>query len=676
MKMQNAFYPHLFQPLDFGFLQLRNRVLMGSMHTGLEEAPDGFKRMAAFYGLRAKHEAGLIITGGVAPNRAGWVSPFSIRLSKSSQVSEHQLITDAVHQENGAICMQILHAGRYGHHPLAVAPSAIKSPISRFKPWALSKRGIKNTIDDFANCAFLAQQAGYDGVEIMGSEGYLINEFIAPATNKRQDEWGGKFENRVRFALEILRAVRAKCGQNFLIVFRLSMLDLVEGGSTWEEVVLLAKLLETNGANMLNTGIGWHESRVPTIATLVPRASFTWVTEKLKPEITIPIITTNRINNPETAEIIIATGQADMVSMARPFLADPEIVTKSKIGKAKEINTCIACNQACLDHIFKRKTATCLVNPRACNETVLPPTTKALHVKKVLIIGAGPAGINAAIEAASNGHDVTICEASDAIGGQFKLAAQIPGKEEFKESLRYFDTMIEKLEIKLLLNTKVDSNFVRDAHFEQVIISSGVRPRIPAIPGVELPHVIRYDELISGKKQAGKRVVILGAGGIGFDVATMLAHGKSASPEEDYAATWGIDKNFNQRGGLTKSSPVKSEHRIYLLQRSEGKLGAKLGKTTGWIHRSFLKKQGVVFMSDLQYKTITSEGIVIIKDGQDQLIEADSIILCTGQESNNELAGELEAAGISFQIIGGAKLAGELDAQRAIREGIEAALRI
>jgi len=673
MMNQHSLYPNLFKPLDFGFLKLRNRVLMGSMHTGLEEAENGFERMAAFYGIRAKHEAGLIITGGVAPNRAGWVSPFSIRLTKNAQVNDHRKITDAVHVEGGAICMQILHAGRYGYHPLSVAPSAIKAPISKFSPWALSKRGVRNTISDFAKCAALAKAAGYDGIEIMGSEGYLLNEFIAPITNHRKDEYGGSFENRVRFPLAIVDAIRQSCGSDFLIVFRLSMLDLVEGGSTWEEVVNLAVLLEKAGVNMINTGIGWHEARIPTIATMVPRASFTWITAKLKPEVSIPLITTNRINSPEVAEAVLTKGEADMISMARPFLADPEIVSKSRAGRANEINTCIACNQACLDHIFERKTATCLVNPRACNETILPEPETLKNAKKILVVGSGPAGMSCAVEAAKWGHQVVLCESSEAIGGQFKLASKIPGKEEFRETLRYFSTMIQKLSIELRLNTRVDEVFFEKEKFDHIVFSSGVTPRIPVIPGVDLPHVIRYDDLISGRKVAGKRVAIIGAGGIGFDVATFLSTESDNVPEH-FQKEWGIDTSYSNRGGIDKAEMPKSERLIYLLQRSKGKPGERLGKTTGWIHRAVLKKKGVITMNDLNYKAILPLGIMIVKDGLEKLLEVDSVILCSGQISNNELALKLQSKGRKISIIGGALMAGELDAQRAIREGMEAAL--
>ena len=646
---------------------------MGSMHTGLEESDNGFEKMAVFYAERAKHEVGLIVTGGVAPNREGWLTPFGIKLTNRREVKHHQLITKAVHDEDGKICLQILHAGRYAYHPFNVAPSSIKAPISKFKPRALNNYGIRRTIKSFVNCAKLAKEGGYDGVEVMGSEGYLINQFIAPRTNKRSDEWGGSFENRVKFPLEIVNGIRKECGDEFIIIFRLSMLDLVEEGSTWEEVVLLAKALEKAGVNLINTGIGWHEARVPTIATSVPRGAYTWISERLKKEISVPIITTNRINMPQVAEDILSSGQADMISMARPFLADPEILSKSSQGRANEINTCIACNQACLDHIFKQKTATCLVNPRACRETEFSeekhPTSKS-----VLVIGAGPAGLSCAIEAAKNGHRVTLVEASDAIGGQFKLAQEIPGKEEFRETLRYFNTMLLKYNVNVQLSTRATLELIKAGKYDEIVLSTGVKGRKTGIQGEELPIAVAYERLLSGQVKPGTKVGIIGAGGIGFDVATYL----SATPKEHdvngFLQSWGVDVDYKQRGALNPSPEMQSSEReVYMFQRKEGKLGSRLGKTTGWIHRSYLKLKKVNMISGVQYESIAENGLHYSINGKSEFLELDQIVICAGQKSVIELVSELESNSIDHRIIGGAKFAGELDAQRAIREGIELA---
>ncbi len=674
MNISKPLYPHLLQPLDLGFVTLKNRVLMGSMHTGLEEEKDGFHRMAAYFAARAEGGVGLIVTGGVAPNRAGWVAPFSLRLAKASQVEEHRLITDAVHRADGKICMQILHAGRYGYHPLCVAPSTIKAPINRFKPRALSDRGVRSTIRDFVTCATLARDAGYDGVEIMGSEGYLINEFIARKTNLREDQWGGSFNNRIRFPLEIVRGVRQAVGPNFIIIYRLSMLDLVKGGSTWEEVVMLAKEIEQVGATLINTGIGWHEARVPTIATMVPRAGFTWVTKRLMGQVGIPLITTNRINMPEVAEAVLAEGCADMVSMARPFLADPDWVRKAKEGRSLEINTCIGCNQACLDHIFARQSATCLVNPRACRETIMP-FVKTAAAKKVAVVGAGPAGLACAVTAAARGHQVTLFEASGEIGGQFRLARQIPGKGEFAETLRYYQQQVQLNGVSMRL--QVAPTAAELQAFAEIVISTGVKPRPIDIQGSEGTNVSLYPEVITGRKLVGARVAIIGAGGIGFDMATFLLHERSG-PETPAAfmGAWGVDMEYGGEGGLGEVRREAPARTIYLLQRKTSKPGVRLGKTTGWIHRSILKKNGVKMLIGVEYLAVTAEGLRIRHEGREQLLEVDDVVVCAGQMSELGLAKELDALGMRYHLIGGALKAGELDAKRAIAQGTEVADRL
>lgn len=672
-------YPNLLRPLDLGFTQLKNRVLMGSMHTGLEETKDGFNKMAAYFAERAKGQVGLIVTGGIAPNRAGWVKPFSAKMSTTSEAKKHLVVTKAVHEEGGKIAMQILHAGRYGYHPFSVSPSKKKSPITPFKPWRLTERGIKNTISDFAETTALAREAGYDGVEIMGSEGYLINQFIAARTNNREDQWGGSYENRIRLPLEIIRQCRQKVGNDFILIYRLSMLDLVQGGSTWEEIVHLAKEVEKAGATIINTGIGWHEARVPTIATMVPRAAFSWVTHNLKGEVNIPLITSNRINMPDVAERVLAQGHADMVSMARPFLADSFWVEKAMQEREDEINTCIGCNQACLDHIFKNKRATCLVNPRACYETELnyiPTDTK----KRIAVVGAGPAGLAAATVAAQRGHTVDLFEASGEIGGQFNMAKRIPGKEEFYETIRYFNRQIELTGVNLHLHKKVSSNDLIQGNYDEVIVATGVTPRIINLEGENHKKTLTYIELLYQQKPVGAKVAIIGAGGIGFDVAEYLAHsGQSTSLSiPAFMEEWGVDQSFSARGGLKQETPVPhpTAREIYLLQRSEGKLGGKLGKTTGWIHRSSLKKKQIKMIPNVRYQKIDDQGLHITVGGEPQLLDVDNVIICAGQIPLRNLLEPLQQAGISTHLIGGADEAAELDAKRAIDQGSRLAARL
>jgi 2,4-dienoyl-CoA reductase (NADPH2) len=670
-------YPHLLAPLDLGFTTLPNRVLMGSMHTGLEETKNGFQRMAAYFAERARGGVGLIVTGGVAPNRQGWVSPFAAKLTTVREAKKHKIVTEAVHAEGGKICMQILHAGRYGYHPLAVGPSAIQSPISPFKPWKLSQRGIRNTIDDFVRCARLAQEAGYDGVEVMGSEGYLINEFIVSKTNKRTDEWGGSFENRTRFPVEIVQRIREKVGPNFIIIYRLSMLDLVDDGSTWEEVETLAKKIEAAGATLINTGIGWHEARVPTIATMVPRAGFAWVTKRLMGKVGIPLITTNRINMPDVAEKVLAEGCADMVSMARPFLADSDFVKKAREGRVDEINTCIACNQACLDHTFKRKIASCLVNPRACHETELN-FLPAKNKKKIAIVGAGPAGLSAATAAAQRGHEVHLFEASGETGGQFNMAKRIPGKEEFYETLRYFNRQLELTGVRLHLNTRATPEMLAEQGFQEVILATGVSARKAGIEGEDHPKALTYIDVLLRKKPVGKSVAIVGAGGIGFDVAEFLTQ-DGVSPSQNvelFMEEWGVDMDYENRGAVAKPHPEPPAREIWLLKRSKGKHGASLGKTTGWIHRSSLKMKKVKMLAEVQYLKIDGEGLHISHEGKTRVLPVDNVVICAGQNSMRELFEPLQAKGIPVHLIGGASIAAELDAKRAIREGAELAVRL
>ena len=671
--MSGSRYPHLLAPLDLGFVTLRNRVLMGSMHTGLEEAADGFARMAAFYAERARGGVGLIVTGGIAPNFAGRVEPRASQLSFGWQVGKHRSITDAVHTAGGKIALQILHAGRYAYHPLSVAPSALRSPITPFKPRALTRWGVDRTIGDYVSCAELAQQAGYDGVEIMGSEGYLINEFVAPRTNQRDDAWGGPFANRIRFPVEIVRRTRERVGPNFIVIYRLSMLDLIEGGSTWDEVVALAQAVEAAGATIINTGIGWHEARVPTIATMVPRAAFAWVTRRLMGSVRIPLIATNRINDPDVAEAVLARGDGDMISMARPFLADPDFVVKAEQGRADEINTCIGCNQACLDQIFSREIASCLVNPRACHETkiVMRP---AAQKKRIAVVGAGPAGLACATTAAEAGHRVSLFDASREIGGQFNLALRIPGKDEFAETLRYYRRMIERTGVELTLDRCVGAADL--AGFDHVVLATGIVPRIPAIPGIDHPKVAGYTDIVMGRREAGRRVAIIGAGGIGFDVGEFLTHHGGHDETHEYCAEWGIDVEYRERGGIKAAADRPPAREVSLLQRKSSKVGEGLAKTTGWIRRTLLKKRGVTMLAGVVYERIDDDGLHIRVDGAMRVLDVDTIVVCAGQEPRRELVDPLRGAGVPITLIGGADVAMELDARRAIAQGTDVALRL
>jgi 2,4-dienoyl-CoA reductase (NADPH2) len=672
-------YKHIFEPLDLGFTTIKNRVLMGSMHTGLEEEKNGFDRLAAFYAERAKGGVGLIVTGGMAPSVRGWLVPFSSRMSTKKHAKKHQVITEAVHENGGKICMQILHAGRYGYHPLNVAPSAIKSPITPFKPKKLSNNGVKRTIKNFAKSASLAKVAGYDGVEIMGSEGYLINQFIVERTNQRTDEWGGNYANRMKFAVEIIKAVREAVGEEFIIIYRLSMLDLVEKGSSWEEIVQLGKAIEKAGANIINTGIGWHEARIPTIATSVPRAAFTWITERMKQEVSIPLITSNRINMPSVAEKVLAEGHADMISMARPFLADADWVNKAAEEKEDEINTCIACNQACLDHIFNKKVASCLVNPRACHETEFDYAPASIK-KKLAVIGAGPAGLTAATIAAQRGHDVTLYDDHKEVGGQFNIAKQIPGKEEFYETIRYFKKQIELHNVTLKLNKRITADELLQEDFEEVILATGIKPRTPKIEGIEHEKVLSYLDVLKHKKPVGKRVAVIGAGGIGFDVSEYLSHeGESTSQNIDaWLTEWGIDKTLEARGGIENMKPKfhGSPREIFMFKRSKGKFGGNLGKTTGWIHRTNLKKKRVSFIGEVQYNKIDDQGLHYTQNEEAKVLEVDNVVICAGQTPLKELLDPLQAKGMTVHVIGGADIAAELDAKRAIDQGSRLAAKL
>lgn len=670
-------YPNLLAPLDLGFTTLKNRVLMGSMHTGLEELPDGPERMAAFYAERAAAGVALIVTGGIAPNEKGVVYRGASVLNQPQQVAHHRIVTEAVHQAGGKIALQILHTGRYSYQPQPVAPSALQAPINPFSPAALTHQEVEQTIADFANCAALAQQAGYDGVEVMGSEGYLINQFLVSRTNQRTDQWGGSFSNRMRFAVEIVRAVREATGSEFILIYRLSMLDLVEDGSSWQEIEQLAVAIEQAGATLINTGIGWHEARIPTIATMVPRAGFSWVTRKLMGKVKIPLITTNRINDPAVAEQVLADGCADMVSMARPFLADAAFVQKAAEGRADEINTCIGCNQACLDQIFDHKLTSCLVNPRACRETEMPLIATATP-KKLAVVGAGPAGLAFATTAASRGHQVTLFDAAEQIGGQFNIAKQIPGKEEFHQTLRYFRRQLALNEVELKLGQQVQPQDLSD--FDEVILACGIVPRMPAIAGIEHAKVVNYLDVLRDKKPVGQRVAIIGAGGIGFDVAEYLSqHGTSSSLDPAaFNREWGIDSQLEKRGGLSAQGPEvpASPRQIFLLQRKTSKVGEGLGKTTGWIHRTSLALRGVKMLNSVSYQRIDDEGLHILRAEQESCLPVDTVVICAGQEPRRELQQPLLEMGKTVHLIGGADVAAELDARRAIDQGTRLAMAL
>ncbi|MFI7326076.1 FAD-dependent oxidoreductase [Streptomyces rubiginosohelvolus] len=665
-------YPTLLSPLDLGFTTLPNRVLMGSMHIGLEEAERGFERMAAFYAERARGGVGLMVTGGIAPSERACSFPGGAKMTTEAEAEQHREITSAVHAAGGRIAMQILHFGRYAHHPDLVAPSAIQAPISGFVPNALTGEQVEETIEEFVRAAELARFAGYDGVEIMGSEGYLINEFIVSATNHRTDRWGGSYENRIRLPIEIVRRVRERVGDDFILIYRLSMLDLVPGGSTLEEVVTLAREIEAAGATIINTGIGWHEARIPTIATSVPRGAFSWVTEKVRGAVSVPLVTSNRINTPEVAEEILASGRADMVSMARPFLADPEFVAKAAAGRADAINTCIGCNQACLDHIFSLKITSCLVNPRACHETelVLSPTRTR---KRVAVVGAGPAGLACSVTAAERGHAVTLFDTADEIGGQLNVARRVPGKEEFDETLRYFRTRLAELDVEVRLSTRADTGTLDG--FDEIVLATGVEPRTPAIPGTDHPNVVSYLDVLRDGAPVGDRVAIVGAGGIGFDVAEFLTDGGDAASldADTFFRQWGVDTAYGDRGGLRAPERPKSPRTVHLVQRRTTKVGAGLGKTTGWIHRTELRHRGVEMIAGASYDLIDDEGLHLTVDGERRVLPVDTVVLCAGQEPRRELYEELSAGAVPVHLIGGADVAAELDAKRAIRQGTELA---
>ncbi|MFL0807870.1 MAG: NADPH-dependent 2,4-dienoyl-CoA reductase [Oceanobacter sp.] len=660
-------YPNLLQPLDLGFTTLKNRVLMGSMHLGLEEAKNGFERMAAFYAERARGGVAMMVTGGIGPNAEGAVWANAAQMATADDVAKHRTITDAVHAEDSKICMQILHTGRYAYNPQPVAPSALQAPINPFKPRELSEDDIEQQIQDFIRSASLAQEAGYDGVEIMGSEGYLLNQFIAARTNHREDDWGGSFEKRIRFPVDVVRRVREAVGTNFIIIYRLSMLDLVEGGSNYEEIVALGQAIEKAGATIINTGIGWHEARVPTIATKVPRAAFTWVTAKVRESLSIPVITSNRINMPQVAEDVLARGDADMVSMARPFLADPEFVLKAQQDRADEINTCIGCNQACLDHVFGGKLTSCLVNPRACHETELV-ITPATETRRFAVVGAGPAGLAFATTAAKRGHTVTLFDAASEVGGQFNIAKRIPGKEEFYETLRYFARQVELTGVELKLNTRVTAEMLNAGEFDEVVLATGITPRTPAIPGVEHSSVLSYLDVMNGA-EVGQKVAVIGAGGIGFDISEVLIHnGPQQKTIESFMKEWGVDMTLQARGGIENMTPEfePAAREVFLLQRKKSKVGKNLGKTTGWVHRADLAKKGVQMMNGCDYVRIDDDGLHLLVAGEPKTLPVDNIVICAGQEPRRELQDGLDKP---VHLIGGADVASELDAKRAIDQG-------
>jgi 2,4-dienoyl-CoA reductase (NADPH2) len=670
-------YPNLFAPLDLGHVTLPNRILMGSMHTGLEDKASDYEKLAAYFAERARGGVGLMVTGGISPSIEGWLKPFGGRLSMPWHKPRHRKLTGAVHAEGGRICLQILHAGRYGYHPLSVAPSRMKSPITPFTPRALSARGVKRTIADFVRCATLAREAGYDGVEVMGSEGYLINEFIAARTNQRSDGWGGDATRRMRFPVEIVRRTREAVGRDFIIIYRLSMLDLVEGGQDWSEIATLARAIEAAGASIINTGIGWHEARVPTIVTSVPRAGFAWVTHKLKGEVSIPLVATNRINMPDVAERILAGGGADMVSMARPLLADPDWVNKARTGRSDRINTCIACNQACLDHVFQNKRASCLVNPRACHETELK-IEPASTPKRVAVIGAGPAGMACASTLAERGHEVTLIDQGHEIGGQFNYAKQIPGKEEFHETLRYFRHRLDDSGVDLQLGRSADAASLSAGKYDEVVIATGITPRQVDFAGSDDPRVLSYLDVLARHCRVGARVAIIGAGGIGFDVAEFLVE-QAPSPATDvirWTREWGVDMELVQRGGLQPAEPEAPARQVWLLQRSGGRPGARLNKTTGWVHRATLKARQVTMLGDVLYQRFDDQGLHVTVKGSAQILPVDNVVICAGQEPNRRLADELMAIGMKVHVIGGADVAAELDAKRAIAQGTRLASEI
>ncbi|MBT2142455.1 MULTISPECIES: NADPH-dependent 2,4-dienoyl-CoA reductase [unclassified Rhodanobacter] len=670
-------YPNLFAPLDLGHVTLPNRILMGSMHTGLEDKASDYDKLAAYFAERARGGVGLMVTGGISPSIQGWLKPFGGRLTLPWHKPRHRKLTRAVHAEGGRICMQILHAGRYGYHPLSVAPSRIRSPITPFTPRALTARGVERTIGDFVHCARLARDAGYDGVEVMGSEGYLINEFIAARTNQRNDAWGGDATRRMRFPTEIVRRTREAVGRDFIIIYRLSMLDLVEGGQDWSEIAALARAIEAAGASIINTGIGWHEARIPTIVTSVPRAGFAWVTQKLKGEVAIPLVATNRINMPDVAERILAGGEADMVSMARPLLADPAWANKAKAGRSERINTCIACNQACLDHVFQNKRASCLVNPRACHETELKIEPASVR-KRVAVIGAGPAGMACASTLGERGHAVTLVDQASEIGGQFNYAKRIPGKEEFHETLRHYRHRLTDTGVDVQLGQVVDAALLHAGSYDEVVIATGITPRQVSFPGSDDPRVLSYLDVLARHRPVGARVAIIGAGGIGFDVAEFLVE-PPPSPTTDVARwtrEWGVDMQLRQRGGLQLPQPEAPARQVWLLQRSEGRPGARLNKTTGWVHRATLKAKQVTMLGKVGYERFDDQGLHVTVDGKPQVLPVDNVVVCAGQEPNRRLADELIAAGMKVHVIGGADVAAELDAKRAIAQGTRVASEI